>query len=166
MKYDTGRQRNREKDSFSTRTWKRLTLKHPSSGQTGSVCNSLSTKTHSVYLGQQEEGPREEKSKSQYRPSLAPQLYIQLHTILSPQHFQLSFWKAALNCTEVYCLTLIFLTQSKTMLHSFVIAYFHTLLTPTHSPRLPCTFFSLLSLCKVFSFFYCSSLLPQVCILS
>lgn len=86
MKYKTGRERNREKDSSNARTWERLTLKHPSAGQTGSVCNSLSTKTHSVYMGQQEEGPREEKSKSQHRPSLALQLciplYIQLCTIL------------------------------------------------------------------------------------
>ena len=83
MKYNTGRQENGEKDSSSARTWERLTLKHPSAGQTGSVCNSLSTKTHSVYLGQQEEGLRAEKSKSQHRPSLAPQLYIQLCAILS-----------------------------------------------------------------------------------
>lgn len=103
MKLNRGRERNREKD----RTWERLTLKHPSAGQTGSVCNSLSTKTHSVYLGQQEEGPREEKSKSQHRPSLAPQLYIQLCAILSLQHFQLSFCKTALNCSALYWFTLI-----------------------------------------------------------
>lgn len=78
MRYIIGK----EYDSSSARTWERLTLKHPSAGQTGSVCNSLSTKTHSVYLGQQEEGPREEKSKSQHRPSLAPQFYTN-----SVQHF-------------------------------------------------------------------------------
>lgn len=64
MKYNTGSKRNREDDSSSGRTWVKLTLKHPSAFQTGSVCNRLSTKTHSVYLGQQEGGPREEKSKS------------------------------------------------------------------------------------------------------
>lgn len=86
-----------ERDSSSSRTWERLTLKHPSAGQTGSVCNSLSTKTHSVYLGQQEKGPGEEKSKSQHRPSRAPQFCTQLSTVLFLQHFQLSFCKAALN---------------------------------------------------------------------
>lgn len=98
MKYNTGKERNRENDSSSARTWERLTLKHPSARQTGSVCNSLSTKTHSVYLGQQEEGPREEKSKSQHKPSLGPQLYTQLCTVLSLQHFQLSFLQS---CTQL-----------------------------------------------------------------
>lgn len=91
MKSNTVSEGNREKeDTSNARAWERLTLKHPSAGQTGSVCNSLSTKTHSVYLGQQEEGPREEKSKSQHTPSLIRQL----STVLSLQHLQLSFCKA------------------------------------------------------------------------
>lgn len=77
---------NREKDPSSSNTFEKLTLKHPCAGQTGSVCNSLSTKTHSVYLGQQEEGPREEKS--QHRPSFASQHYTPLCTVLSVHHFQ------------------------------------------------------------------------------
>lgn len=106
-KCNTGRGRNRKKDSSNARTWERLTLKHPFAGQTGSVCNSLSTKTHSVYLGQQEEGLREEKSKSQHRPSLAPQLYIQLCTVLSRQHFQLFFLQS---CTQLLCIVLVYFT--------------------------------------------------------
>lgn len=100
MESNTGKERNGENDSSSSRTWERLTLKHPSAGQTGSVCNSLSTKTHSVYLGQQEEGLREEKSKSQHRPSLALQLYTQLCTVLSLQRFQLSVLQG---CTKLLC---------------------------------------------------------------
>lgn len=40
-------------------------------------------------MGQQEEGPREETSKSQHRPSHAPQLFIHLCPIFSLQQFQL-----------------------------------------------------------------------------
>lgn len=82
IKYEKGRGKKREKDSSISRTWERLTLKHPSAGQTGSVCNSRSTKTHSVYLGQQEEGTGEERSKSQHWPSSTVQLCTELYCTL------------------------------------------------------------------------------------
>ena len=70
------------------------------------VCNSLSTKTHSVYLGQQEEGPREEKSKSQHRPSLAPQLYIQLCAVLF--FCTISNFFFLQSCTQLLWIVLVF----------------------------------------------------------
>lgn len=102
MKPNTVSEGDREKEDTShARAWERLTLKHPSAGQTGSVCNSLSTKTHSVYLGQQEEGPREEKSKSQRLPSLASSALYFLCNISS-------FPFAKLDSNPLHCTGLLF----------------------------------------------------------
>lgn len=118
--------RRKSKDSSTAKTWERLTLKHPSVGQTGSVCNSLSTKTHSVYLGQQEEGPREEKACALYCTFAAT--------------FPAFFCKAGRNSPVLYwfrppCLNIIILL--------FCLGFFSV--SSVHSSRLPYIWFHWLS---------------------